>query len=219
VLFVLALIALLPVGCASPPPPSLAEQGDAAFERGAYREADRLYSEAIRVRADDPWALYGSARTALRLHDPERSLGLYARLDRADREFFRDVAGAEYARTLRAAGLARLDAGRTGGAVKAFRALRQVDPNEKGIRDLLSRALTAYGQDLVMHGRREEAMKIYREAIALTPRSAAPYVGAAEILISTGRRKDALALLQGAREHNPTDSRVRALTVEAMGLY
>lgn len=220
----LGLVALLLVlaglqGCRSGPPPSLVERGEAAYAIGEFRHAELLFGEALSLDSSDLRAIHGQARTVLALHDPEASLRLYAQLARVDRVYFVGVAQEDYPATLYAAAESRLAGGQPGSALKALRMLQKAEPSRRGLADLLGRTLTAQGERFAMHGRREQAMAMFKEAIHQTPQAADPYVGAAEILLASGKQKEALVLLTDARKYNPSDNRVRALTVQAMGLY
>ena len=216
------LVALLMGGltaCHSGPPPTLVEQGEAAMTRGAYREAGGYFEQALAANARDVRAMHGRARVARIERDPESALRYYSKISSVDRAYFESAARDDYAHALLDAGNARLKRGKPGAAVEALRALQRVKPMQKGAVDALSRALTAQGERLNMLGRRDESLAHYREAIRLTPHSASAYVGAAEVLLASGQKQEALALLTDARKYNPTDNRVRALMVEAMGLY
>ncbi len=214
----LALVSGL-VGCQSPPPLSLVEQAEAAYTRGAYKQADEIYGRALVEAPGSGRALHGRARVALALRDPESALRLYGELAKLDRRYFASVTRDDYALTLLEAGRARLAAGKLAGSIQALRVLQRVKPQQKGLAGELSRALTTHGEKLAMHGKRDEAMKYFKEAIELTPNSPAPYVGAAEILLASGRKKEALSLLTAGRRYSPSDGRLRALAVEAMGVY
>jgi len=184
------------------------------------READALYVRALAEGDPAPEAaLLGRARVALALREPERALRLHAELARAHRAWWQRTARDDYAAALFAAGRARLDARRAGDAVAALRALRSLDPAWPGLDRVLARALSARAAELAMHGRRDDALALYREATEADAGAVAAYVGAAEILIGSGRKQEALALLERARRADPSDGRVRALTMEAMGLY
>ena len=215
----LLLLSFGPSGCKSPPPASLSEQAEAAYGRGAYGQADQLFRQmSLESPASGP-ALHGRARVAVALRDPETALRFYGKLSRLDRQYFVATTRDDYALALLAAGRARLASGELAGALQALRVLQRVKPQQRGFADTLSRTLTAQGEKLAMHGKRSEAMKHFREAIELTPQTPAPYVGAAEILLATGRKKEALTLLGAGRRHSPADGRLRALAVEAMGIY
>lgn len=207
-------------GCQSGPPPGLVEQGDVAFAAGDPVSADALYRQAVEAggAAVAP-ALLGRARVALAVRDPERALRMHQRLARTDRVYWLSRARDDYASALSAAGRERLRTGRNGGAVEAFRALGAVDPAWPELGRWQARALTRHAATLAMHGRRDEALALYREAVEADPGAVEACVGAAEILIGTGRRDEALAVLEVARRADPADGRVRALTMEAMGLY
>lgn len=206
-------------GCQSGPPPSLVEQGDAAYAQGEYRAADALYARALTATPGLPAALHGRARVSVVQRNPEVALRLHGELAKADPGYWRSAARADYALALFEAGKSRLGKGQAAGAVRALRALRKVDSEWPRLDGWLARALTAHAAELSMHGRRKEALALFEEAAQLDPASTPAYVGAAEILIGSGRKKEALELLEVAREIDPGDRRVRALTMEAMGLY
>ncbi len=216
---VLLGLTLWGVACASGPPPTLVEQGDAAFAEGAYRAADALYQQALEAQPRSLEALHGRARVAVVLRRPEDALRAYGQIGRIDRAYLTGRAAPDHARALYEAATSRLDTGEAGKALQAMRVLSKVDAGYPGTPVLLARVLTAYGEWLVMHGRRDEAMRHYKEAMATDPGLAAAYVGAAEILLTAGDRGAALALLTDAQRKSPGDRRIRALTVQAMGLY
>jgi tetratricopeptide (TPR) repeat protein len=214
------LLLLAAWGCQNGPPPRLVEQGDVAFVAGDYVSADALYAQAVaQGGADVGPALLGRARVALAVREPERALRMHRRLARTDRPYWLAHARDDYATALSAAGRERLRSGHAGDAVEAFRTLAAVDPAWPELERWLSRSLTRHAAGLAMHGRREEALALYREAVEADPGAVEACVGAAEILIGTGRRDEALAVLEVARRADPGDGRVRALTMEAMGLY
>jgi tetratricopeptide (TPR) repeat protein len=210
---------LMLAACQSSPPPGLVEQGDAAWASGNYAEADALYASALKNDPSSPAALLGRARIAVQLGDPERALGYHGAIANSDRGFWQANAHTDYALTLFEVGRARLAAAHPDGAVAALRALQHIDPERPGLRDLLARALTARAEQLSMRGDRETALALFQEAISIDSRSVAAYVGAAEILIGSGQKQEAMVLLESARRTDPADNRVRALTMEAMGLY
>jgi tetratricopeptide (TPR) repeat protein len=214
-----AVLLLLFAACQSGPPLSLVDQGEAALSRGAFREADGYFERALAANPADPTALHGRAKVARIQRDPERALRYYGQISKVDRAYFRSATRDDYALALLDAGNDRLRRGKPASALQALRVLQHTKPGQKGAEDALSRALTAQAERLNMLGKRNEALAHYREAIGLTPHLAAPYVGAAEVLLASGQNKEALALLTDARKHNPSDNRVRALMVEAMGLY
>lgn len=215
-----ALLGLLLAACQSGPPPSWVEQGDAALAAGEAQRADAFYVRALEEGTPEAArALHGRARAALVLRDPERALRIYRGLARTHRAYWQDAARADYAEALFAAGRQRLADGRAAEAVEALRAARRVDPARDALGRWLRKALCAHAEALAMHGRRDEALGLFREAFEADPGAIGAYVGAAEILIGTGRKQEALALLEVARRADPNDGRVRALTMEAMGLY
>jgi tetratricopeptide (TPR) repeat protein len=204
--------------CRSDPPPGLVEQGDAAWTSGEFSRADELYARALDEDPASRAALLGRARTAVALNDPERALGLHGALAKVDRVYWQQEARDDYALALMEAARTRLAAGRSDAAVAALRALRRIDPEGVATREMFARALVARAAQLAMRGDREAALELYREAIAIDAHEVAAYVGAAEILIGNGRKQEAMTLLELARQTDPTDTRVRALTLEAMGL-
>lgn len=213
------VVLLLLGACRSSPPPTLVEQGDAAWATGAYAEADALYARALEIDPASPAALLGRARVAVQMGDPERALGYHGAIANSDRGFWQANARSDYALALFEVGRTRLAADRPDGAVAALRALQMIDPTRPGLADVLARALTARAEQLAMRGDRDAALDLFHEAIAIDSKSVAAYVGAAEILIGSGQKQEAMTLLENARRTDPADNRVRALTMEAMGLY
>ena len=215
----LAFVALT-LACQSGPPPTPLDRAHAAFEAGRIEEAGLLYDEAARTQPDRrAEALHGSARVRMVGREPERALALFSEVAKVDRDYFTAHARDDYAQTLLLAGRARLARKKLEPAIDALEALQRIDPDYPGLTRALAEAWTAHGEQLSMHGRRTEAMRRFERAMELRPQAADAWIGAAEILIATGRKKEALALLADARRYNPSDGRVRALTVQAMGVY
>jgi tetratricopeptide (TPR) repeat protein len=212
-------LALWVVGCQSGPPPSLVEQGNLAFAEGQYRAADALFAQALATNARWVEALHGRARVAVAMHQPEAALRGYTQISKIDRSYITRLAKRDYAQALFEAARGRLDTQASEQALQAMRALERLMPGYPGFDAQMARVLTSHAAWLTMHGRRAEAMRLYKQAISLDPSSAAPYVGAAEILLTDGKRQAALALLTDAQRRSPGDRRIRALTVQAMGLY
>ncbi len=208
------------VGCQTGPPPTPIDRAHTAFDAGDLEAAFALYEEAARTqpqrRAE---ALHGAARVRTLRRDPERALALYRAVAKADGDYFTAAARGDYAQTLLLAGQMRLEADELAASIDALEALHRIDPDYPGLSKALAQAWTAHGEQLSMHGRRTEAMARFEGAMALRPQAAEAWIGAAEILIATGRKKEALALLSNASRYNPSDGRVRALTVQAMGVY
>lgn len=215
VCFVLLAIGL--AGCRSGAPPTLVERADAVLAKGDRLEAARLYREAAVQDPDNVRAWHGRAVVALLDAEPEASLGFYVEIARRDREYLQSHARLDYSATLIAAGHERLARGRSDGAVRALKAAREITPGVPGLDQDLGRALTARGERLSMLGHSKRALADFNQAIVLTPGRAEPYVGAAQILLAHGRKDAALKLLAVARRHHPSDLRVRALTIEAVG--
>ena len=212
---------LLALACQSGAPQTPLDRGHAAFAAGRTREASALYEEAERTQPDRlAEALYGQAKVALVRRRPERALSLHARIAHVDRAYFDEHVRSDYAQTLLHAGRGRLaKKKKVGPAIAALEALRDIDPEYPELEKTLAAAYTAQGEALALRGRRTEALARFEQAMALRPGAADAWVGAAEILIATGRRQEALSLLGDARRHNPSDGRVRALTVQAMDVY
>jgi tetratricopeptide (TPR) repeat protein len=214
----LLLLTLGLAGCRGGPPPTGVERGDAALAAGDLVAAADYYEQASQQDPHDVRAWHGRAEVARQSGDPEASLGFYVQVARRDRAYLSRQARLDYTTTLIQAGHERLRAGRTDGAVRALKAARNLTTSVPAIDTDLGRALTARGARLSMLGQRKRALADFREAIELTPGEAEPYVGAAQILLASGRREEALDLLGTARRHHPSDLRVRALTIEAVGL-
>ncbi len=212
------LVAASLAACQSDRTPGLLEQGDAAWSAGDYQEADNLYARALEQDPSSRAAWLGRARAAVALRDPERALGFHGTLAGIDRTYWRAEARDEYSLALMEAARKRLEAGRPDAAVAALRALRRLDPDRAGSTELFAQALTDWASERAMRGDREAALELYREAISIDARGVAAYVGAAEILIGSGRKQEAMTLLEVARQTDPADNRVRALTIEALGL-
>jgi len=219
ILAALVLVVLtIGVGCRSGPPPTLVEQGDSAFSQRMYRAADQFYAKALSVDPHSLGALHGRARVATVQRRAEDALGYYRRIHAIDRAYLSSTGKADYAKALYAVTEVRLDANNPAGAVETARALVRLAPEYPGANRILARALTAQGRWFAMHAKRREALAHYEAAIETDPSNASAYVGAAEILLSTGKRGEALALLARARRMRPTDTRIRALSVQAMRL-
>lgn len=218
--FALALLlALAPVSCLTASAPTLVEEGEAALSRGDLVSAQALYREAIEREPRNVRAWHGLAQVALAQDDPEFALGFYVEVARLDRVYLIGTARSHYVATLIAAGRARQARGHSDGAVRALKAAHEMEGNIPGLEEELGRALTLRAERLSMLGRRKRALADFQEAIELVPSRAGPYVGAVEILLASGRKDEALELLTAARRHHPADIRVRALTVEAVGLH
>jgi tetratricopeptide (TPR) repeat protein len=219
----LSTVALLLVwaclSCSSGPAPTLVERGDAALAEGDLVAAEGFYRAACEHDSDDIRAWHGRAKVALADDEPETSLRYYVEVARVDRLYLTNVARFDYTMTLMAAGRERLAAGRSDGAVRALKAARRVTGKVPGLDEDLGRALTLRGERLVVLGHQQRALADFREAIEYAPGEATPYVGAAQILLASGRKDEAMALLADARRKHPDDTRVRALTMEAVGLH
>lgn len=212
--------AAIVLACQSGPPPTPLQLGEQAFLQKDYRLADERFAAAVTAQPDrKAAALHGRARVALVMRDPESSLRFYSECSKADAQYFRSAARPDYAITLLEVGKLRLSRKKVDAALSALRALQKVEPAQPGLDEALASALTASGRSYALHGHRKQALARFQEAMSLRPHAADAWVGAAEILLASGQKKQALALLTDARRHNPSDERVRALTVQAMGVY
>lgn len=215
---VTAAIALV-AACASGPPPSPVELGERALAAGDWRAARGHFAEALRADASDGRAWLGQARAQLRGREPEAALGSLARLARLDPARLREPDGrATHADVLEAAAQARLAASRSEPALAAVRALAKLAPDRRGLDRLLGRALVAEGTRRRLLGERDAALALYREACRVTPATLEAWVAAVELLIETGRGREARAVLEAARQVHPTAGAIRTLTLQTLGM-
>jgi tetratricopeptide (TPR) repeat protein len=195
------------------------ELGDAALAERSWAEADAYYVRALGASPQDPGAIHGRARVATRLRKPEQALRHFSRLAHADRAWFEGKARDDYTVALIEAGRTRMARRDPKAALDVIRIAYALRPDQAGMTDLYAKALSGSAAKHAMHGQRKQAAALYDEAMKAAPHDVDAYVGKAEILIAVGKRKEALALLIDARKQAPSDRRIRALTVEAMGLY
>lgn len=213
----LIVVALLQ-GCASGPPPTPVELGEAALSEGDWRVAKTHFAEALRSDARMGRAWLGQSRAQLMGRDAEGALRSLSSLSKADRNLFQREARAVYGDALEAAVGQRLDLKKSESALVAARALSRLDSKRRGLRSILGRALVAEAGRLSWQGDRDRALALYREACAVVPGTLQAWVGAAEILLEMGQGKEAMALLAQAREHHPTAGSIRSLTIQALSL-
>lgn len=206
------------LACASGPSTPALERADAAFAAGRLSRAAALYRESER---GDPQtaavALHGLARVTLAQGDPDRASSLLEQLALRDLAYYLAHARNDHAEALVGAAEDRL--GRGGDVTPAIDMLEtagRLDPDRPAIARALAEAHTLQGDWLASRGQRTLALGHFAEARGLSPGSADPWVGAAEILIAVTRRQEALALLGEARHLFPADGRVRSLTIQAM---
>ena len=214
----LLLVALLAQGCASGPPPTPTELGEAALVEGDWRSAKTHFAEALRTDARFGRAWLGQARAQLMARDPEGALRSLASLSKVDRELFRGQARDVYAGSLEGATRRRLDQKKTESALVAARALLKLDADRRGLPSLLGRALLGEAARWKWLGRRDAALVLYREACVVVPGKLDAWVGAAEILLENGKGKEAVRLLAAARKRHPTARSIRSLTIQALSL-
>jgi tetratricopeptide (TPR) repeat protein len=216
VLLALFLAAALAWGCASGPPPTALELGEAALEQGDWRAAQVHFEQAVRENSDLGQAWLGQAQASLAGRDPERALRSLGRLAQVDPELFSGGARATYADALEAATRSRLQHGQAAAALVAARALVALEPNRSGLDRLLGSALLAEAERLRLLGEREPALALYREACGVVPQSLDAWVGAAELLIEARKGKETVKLLEAARKVHPTAGSIRSLSLQAL---
>ncbi|HEB90303.1 MAG TPA: tetratricopeptide repeat protein [Deltaproteobacteria bacterium] len=210
--------ALLAAGCASGPPPTPVERGEAALAAGDWREARDHFAEALRLDGRSARAWLGRARAELAGRDPEAALRSLARLSKVDRDFFVGNARPTWGEALEAATVDRLARGKSREALASVRALARLEPGRRGLDPLLGRTLIAEADRLRWSGDRKAALALYREAVQVVPETLEAWVGAAEILLESRRGSEAMALLEAARKRHPTAGVIRALTLQAMAM-
>jgi tetratricopeptide (TPR) repeat protein len=209
-------IALL-AGCASGPPPTPVERGEAALAEGDWRTARTHFLEALQRDAGSGRAWSGRARAELMGRDPEAALRSLSRLAEVDRaRFHSEAVRATYADTLEAVTGARLARDQAEPALAAARALARVEPARRGLDRLLGRALVAEAARRRWAGDPEAALPLYREACRRVPQTLDAWVGAAEILLEAGRAQEAVRLLEAARKTHPSAGEIRSLTLQAL---
>jgi tetratricopeptide (TPR) repeat protein len=207
---------VLLVGCASGPPPTPTELGEAALAQGDWPAARVHFAEALRLDARDARAWQGQARAELSEREPEAALRSLSRLSEVDPERFRREARALYVETLEAATEQRLARRQSEAALVAVRALARLEPERRGLDRLLGRALLAEAERRRLQGERQAALQLYREACEVTPGALEAWVATAEILLEKRKGKEAIRVLQAARAHHPTASAIRLLTRQAL---
>jgi len=212
----LVVILSLAAGCASGPPPSALELGDAALEHGDWRAAGTHFAQALREDPGQPRAWLGQSRAQILGRDPEAALASLGRLSQLDPAFFRAAAVVPYAEALEAATGSRLQRRQAEAALVSARALVELEPDRRGVDRLLGRALLAEAERRRLLGESGAALTLYREACTVTPQSLEAWVGAAELLLKAGKGKETVKLLEAARKLHPTAGSIRSLTLQAL---
>ena len=212
------LAAVLLQACASGPPPTPVELGESALSEGDWRSAKSYFAEALRIDSGLGRAWLGQARAQLLARDPERSLKSLSSLSKTDRGLFLGEGRDPYVDALEAAAKSRLGRKKPGAALVAARALSKLDPDRRGLSSLLGRALIGEADQQKWKGERERALTLYREACVVVPGTLDAWVGTAELLLESGRGKEAMQLLAAARKRHPTAGAIRTLTIQALGL-
>jgi tetratricopeptide (TPR) repeat protein len=208
----------LVLGCASGPPPTPVELGEAALERGDWRAAKTHFAEALRLDAEQGRAWHGQARAQLRGRDPEGALRSLSSLARADAETFSGEARSTYTDSLEAVTRLRLDREQSEAAMVAVRALVDLDPERRGLARLLGSALVREAERRRLLGDRDSALALYREACRVVPQTLEAWVGAVEILLEAKKGREAVRLLEAARKVHPTAGAIRSLSLQALQL-
>jgi tetratricopeptide (TPR) repeat protein len=215
---VLCLAALLSNACATGPPLTPVESGEAALASGDWRSAKKHFAEALRAEAGFGRAWLGQARAQLAGRDPEGALRSLSSLSRVDRCVFDGAGQATKAEGVEAAARLRLRRDQSEAALIAVRAWVELEPDRRGLDPLLGRALIAEAARRRWQGDPTAALTLYREACQVVPSTLDPWLGAAEILIEQNHGKAAMQLLEIARRSHPTAGQIRTLTIQALSL-
>jgi tetratricopeptide (TPR) repeat protein len=206
----------LGAGCASGPPPTATELGEAALAEGDWSRAATHFADALRHDSRDARAWHGQARAELLGRNPESALRSLSKLAKLDPDHFKQRARATYADTLDAAASDRLARGQARSALEAARALARIEPGRRGLDRLLGRTLLAEARRRRWLGDREMALGLYQEACGVTPGSLEAWVATAEILLEKRKTKEAMRVLEEARLHHPTAGEIRMLSLQAL---
>lgn len=214
----LSVLMLLAHGCASGPPPTAVERGEAALASGDWRSAKAHFAEALESEPRLARAWFGQARSQLAARDPEGTLRSLASLSKVDRALFDGEARSTYVEGLDAATHARLRRDQNQAALISARALSRLEPERRGIGSLLGRALVGEAARRRWQGDRKQALALYREACQVVPNTLEAWIGAAEILLELKQGRAAMRLLEVARKTHPTAGQIRTLTIQALGV-
>jgi len=203
-------------GCASGPPPTPIELAEQALIEEDWRTAQSQFAIALRADPGSGRAWLGQARAQLGGRDPEAALTSLGQLARVDRARFLGDAQQTYADALEGATRQRLAGKQVAAAYLAARALAKVDPERRGLHRLLGKAILAEADRLRLLGDPQSALPLFQEATRVVPESLEAWVGAAEIMIESRQGKDAVRLLEAARQYHPTAGEIRMLTIHAL---
>jgi predicted Zn-dependent protease len=194
------------------------ERGEVALRVGEPEDAVDAYRRALAYRSDEPEGLHGLARAYVAQGDGESALGVFARLERADPDYFRERATTDYHFALYQAARNRLRRGDSARALELLRRLERLDPDHSGLEALRAQALIAEGGRLQVAGRPEEAELLFREALGSDAAGADATLGLAETLMESGRVNTAISVLSDALLRHPEDRRVQALMERALAI-
>jgi predicted Zn-dependent protease len=208
---------LLAVGCAGIDPYEIEfERGEVALRVGEPEDAADAYRRALAYRRDEPEGLHGLARSYVAQGDGESALGVFARLKRADPDYFRERASTDYHFAIYQAAKSRLRRGDSARALELLRGLERLDPEHSGLEALRTQVLLVEGGRLQVAGRPEEAEMLFREALGSDAAGADATLGLAEILMESGRVDTAISVLSDALLRHPEDRRMQALMDRAL---
>jgi predicted Zn-dependent protease len=194
------------------------ERAEVALRVGEPEDAVDAYRRALAHRSDDPEGLHGLARSYVAQGDGESALGVFARLERADPDYFHEQATTDYHFAIYQAARNRLRRGDSARALELVRRLERLDPDHSGLEALRAQALIAEGGRLQVAGRPEEAEVLFREALGSDAAGADATLGLAETLMESGRVNTAISVLSDALLRHPNDRRVQALMDRALAI-
>jgi len=209
---------MLPVaGCAGVDPYEVElERGEVALSVGDSQDAADAYRRALAYRRDEPEGLIGLARSYVAQEDWESALGVFAQLERADPDYFREQAATDYHFALYQAARSRLARGDSASALELVRRLERLDPGHSGVEELRTQALIAEGGRLQVAGRPVEADALFREALGGDAAGLDATLGLVETLLESGRVDTAISVLSDALLRHPEDRRVQTLLDRAL---
>ena len=202
--------------CASGPPPTPTQLGEAALAAGDWRSAQTHFAQALDLDEANGRAWFGQAKAQLAGRDPESALRSLAALARVDRTLFNEDAQPCYADTLESVTQHRLERNQPEAALAAARALAKADPSRRSLPRLLGQSLFAEGDRRRLIGERDQALALFMEANRVSPQFLEGWVAAAELMIEARKGREAVRLLEEARQYHPSAGALRTLTVQAL---